>query len=156
MRLKAGTYVWVVLLVGILTVGVACTKAPDDSQLNGQIQSKLSQDSGLQGKPITVQTARGVVTLSGTVENDAQRTTAARLAAEVPGIKQVVNNLQMTSTPAELAAPAQEQTAQMPPPEPARPAARARPSATHRRVESSAPVMATAAAPAAVAGGAQA
>jgi len=155
MRLKAGTYLWVVVLVGILAVGVACTKAADDSQLTGQIQSKLSQDSGLQGKPITVQTSGGVVTLSGTVENDAQRTTAARLASEVPGIKQVVNNLQMSATTAALAAPDQDQAAPAPPPAPARPAVRPKPSATHRRAESRAP-MVPEPAPVVAAGGAMA
>ena len=120
---KAGTYVWVVLLVGILAVGVACTKAPDDSQMTTQIQSKLSQDSGLQDKAITVQTSSGVVTLSGTVENDAQRTAAARYASEIPGVKQVVNNLQIMSA-AGPAAPAPEETTTAP--EPARPVSQAK------------------------------
>lgn len=121
MRHRAGTHLWVVLLVGILGVGAACTKAPDDSQLTGQIQSKLNEDSGLQGKSITVQTSGGTVTLSGTVDNDAQRTAAARYASGIPGIKQVVNNLQTTPTAATVPAePAPDQAAQTPAPEPAR------------------------------------
>jgi BON domain-containing protein len=150
---KAGTYVWVVLLVGILAVGVACTKAPDDSQMTAQIQSKLSQDSGLQGKAITVQTSSGVVTLSGTVDNDAQRTAAARYASEIPGVKQVVNNLQIMSA-AGPAAPAPEETTTAP--ELARRAAKLKPSATHRRTRESAPVAEETAAPATAAGGAMA
>jgi BON domain len=150
---KAGTYVWVVLLVGILAVGVACTKAPDDSQMTAQIQSKLSQDSGLQGKAITVQTSSGVVTLSGTVDNDAQRTAAARYASEIPGVKQVVNNLQIMSA-AGPAAPAPEETTTAP--ELARRAAKLKPSATHRRTRESAPVAEETVAPATAAGGAMA
>jgi hypothetical protein len=150
---KAGTYVWVVLLVGILAVGVACTKAPDDSQMTAQIQSKLSQDSGLQGKAITVQTSSRVVTLSGTVDNDAQRTAAARYASEIPGVKQVVNNLQIMSA-AGPAAPAPEETTTAP--ELARRAAKLKPSATHRRTRESAPVAEETAAPATAAGGAMA
>ncbi len=138
MRLKIEIYLLLILLGSILALGLACTKAPDDSQLTGQIQSKLGQDSGLQGKPITVQISGGVVTLSGTVENDAQRTAAARYASEVPGIKQVVNNLQMAPTAA-LAVPAQDQTKQTPPPEPAQPVARRKPTAAHHRMEQSAP-----------------
>jgi hypothetical protein len=84
------------LLAGILVVGLACNKAPDDSQLTSQIQSKLDQDSGLHGKPITVQTSGGVVTLSGSVDNETQRVAAARYASSIPGITQVVNNLQTT------------------------------------------------------------
>jgi len=68
MRFKAGRCFSVILLFGILAIGLACTKAPDDSQLTSQIQSKLNQDSGLHDKQITVQTAGGVVTLSGTVQ----------------------------------------------------------------------------------------
>ena len=140
MRPKVGRYTWIVLLVGILAFSVACTKAPDDGQLTSQIQSKLNQDSGLQGKPITVQTSGGVVTLSGTVEDDAQRTAAARYASETPGIKQVVNNLQIA--PAEAVAtppPAPDQATQTTPREPERSTAKAKPSATHRRTERSVP-----------------
>ena len=152
MRHRAGTHLWVVLLVGILGVGAACTKAPDDSQLTGQIQSKLNEDSGLQGKSITVQTSGGTVTLSGTVDNDAQRTAAARYASGIPGIKQVVNNLQTTPTAATVPAePAPDQAAQTPAPEPARPATKSKPSATHRRTQRSTPVEEVAAAPAAAA-----
>jgi len=156
MKLKTGAYVWFVLLVGIIAIGLACTKAPTDDQVTGQIQSKLSQDSGLQGKPITVQTSGGVVTLSGTVENEAQRTAAARYASEIPGIKQVVNNLQTTLAASAPAASTPDETARTTPPERARPVAKPKPSATHRRAESRAPVVAAAAAPATAAGTAMA
>jgi hypothetical protein len=147
MRPRTGTYIWFVLLVGILAVGLACTKAPADEQVTEQIQSKFSQDSGLQGKPITVQTSGGVVTLSGTVENEAQRTAAARYASEIPGIRQVVNNLQTTPAAAQ-AASAPDETARTTRPERARPVAKPKPGATHRRAESRAPVEVAAAAPA--------
>lgn len=153
MRPKAGTYVWFVMLVGIVAIGLACTKAPADDQLTGQIQSKLSQDSGLQGKAITVQTSGGVATLSGTVENDAQRTAAARYASEIPGIKQVVNNLQIVPT---TAASTPDETAQTPPQEPARPAAKPKPRVTRWRAQPSAPVVEAAAAPPAAPGRAMA
>ncbi|HYU48138.1 MAG TPA: BON domain-containing protein [Terriglobales bacterium] len=156
MKPKTGTYVGFVLLVSILAIGVACTKVPADEQVTGQIQSKFSQDSGLQGKPITVQTSGGVVTLSGTVDNEAQRTAAARYASETPGIKQVVNNLQTTPAAVAPAASAPDDAAQATPPERARPVAKPKPSATHRRAESSAPVVRAAAAPAAAAGTAMA
>jgi hypothetical protein len=135
MRFKAGKYFSVILLLGILAIGLACTKAPDDSQLTSQIQSKLTQDSGLHDKQITVQTSGGVVTLSGTVENETQREAAARYASATPGIKEVVNNLETASAAATRAA---DQMAQAPPPAPARPSARPlsakpRPSTPHHR-----------------------
>ncbi len=118
MRFGASRRGTVILLAGILAMGVSCAKAPDDHQLTAQIQSKLNEDSGLYGKPITVQTAGGVVTLSGTVENETQRAAAARYAAAVPGTKVVVNNLQTTPAPttraademAPVALPAKENT----------------------------------------------
>ncbi len=130
MKRRAGTYVSAVFLAGMMVLGVACTKAPDDSQVTSQIQSKLNEDSGLQGKQIAVQTSAGVVTLSGAVDSDAQRTAASRYASAVPGVKQVVNNLEI-APPA--ASPAPEQTAQTPPTEPERPVAERKPSATKHR-----------------------
>jgi len=137
MRLRAGRCSSAILLASILAVGLACTKAPDDSQLTSQIQSKLNEDSGLHGKPITVQTSGGVVTLSGTVENETQRTAAARYASAIPGIKEVVNNLQTASAPATLAP---HQMAQAAPPAPERtparpPSAKPRPSTPRHRTE---------------------
>ena len=100
MRFAAARYFSVIFLLGILALGLACTKATDDSQLTSQIQSRLNQDSGLHDKQITVQTAGGVVTLSGTVENETQREAAARYASGTPGIKEVVNNLETASASA--------------------------------------------------------
>src|SRR3954470_736109 len=90
-----GNHVWTLLLVGVLALGTACSKVAGDSQVTSQVQSKLSADSGLQGKQLTVQTSSGVVTLSGTVDNDTQRNAASQYAATVPGVKQVINNLQV-------------------------------------------------------------
>ena len=112
MSFKAGKRSSVILLLGILAIGLACTKAPDDSQLTSQIQSKLDQDSGLHNKQITVQTSGGVVTLSGKVENETQREAAARYASATPGIKEVVNNLETGSA---AATSAEDQMAQAPP-----------------------------------------
>jgi hypothetical protein len=112
----------VILLLGILAIGLACSKAPDDSQLTSQIQSKLDQDSGLHDKQIAVQTAGGVVTLSGRVENETQREAAARYASATPGIRQVVNNLETRSASATRAPGQMDPMAQapMPPPAPVR------------------------------------
>jgi hypothetical protein len=141
-----------VVLLAVVAVGAGCAKAPDDSQLTSQIQEKLSSDSGLQDKSITVQTAGGVVTLSGAVENDAQRTAAARYASSIPGIKQVVNNLEVAGD-SQMTPPA-EQIAQAPPVEAPRRSA-PKPKASRPRTwpaRNPAPVAAAAAAPAAAMG----
>ncbi len=112
----------------ILAIGLACNKAPDDGQITSQIQSKFSSDSGLQGKPITVQTAAGVVTLSGAVDNETERTAAARYASTVPGIKAVVNNLTTTEAASRL-----DRVMAKPSPEESQPASRTQPSAEKPR-----------------------
>ena len=90
MKTRVGLYLWTVLLIGTLAIGAACTKAIADGDVTTEVQKKLTADSGLQGKELTVQTSGGVVTLSGSVENEAQRTAASRYASSVSGVKEVV------------------------------------------------------------------
>jgi BON domain-containing protein len=84
-----------VVLATIFSLSVGCAKKLDDAKMSSDIQSKYSQDSGLASKQLTVQANNGVVTLSGTVDNEAQRQAAARQAAAEPGVKTVINNLQV-------------------------------------------------------------
>jgi hypothetical protein len=127
MKPRMSIYVWTVLLVGVLAFGAACSKVAGDSEVTSEVQSRLNADSGLQGKQLTVQTSGGVVTLSGTVDNDAQRTAASRYASSVPGVKQIVNNLQVA--PATAMADQMDQTR----PEPERAPAKPRPSVARQR-----------------------
>ena len=94
-------------LAAILLVGVGCSKKPNDAQVSTDVQNKFSQDSGLSDKQLAVQASNGVVTLAGTVDNDAQRDAAARQAASIPGVREVVNNLQVGSSTATAAPPAE-------------------------------------------------
>jgi hypothetical protein len=98
----------------VLSLGVGCTKKPDDAKISTDIQNKFSQDSGLASKQLTVQSANGVVTLSGTVDNDAQRDAASRQAASVAGVKKVVNNLEVGSAPVASPEPATSASAAAP------------------------------------------
>jgi BON domain-containing protein len=116
MKAKFSLYVTAVMLLAILTVGVGCTKAPNDAQLASDIQSRLVSDSGLQGKQLGVKSENGTVTLTGTVDNDAERDAAARYASAEPGVKQVVNNLQVAPPP-----PSPETAVSTPPAEEAKP-----------------------------------
>ncbi|MBI3474373.1 MAG: BON domain-containing protein [Acidobacteria bacterium] len=128
MKPRIGFYAWLVLLVAILAMGAACSKAAADGDVSSEVQNKINADSGLQGKQLTVQTAAGVVTLSGTVDNDAQRTAASRYAASVSGVKEVVNNLQVAAPAA--AAPQDEPA---PTPAPVQRASKPRPSMPRER-----------------------
>ena len=88
-------FVPALVLAIVMGLIVSCTRKPDDTKISSEIQSKFSQDSGLSTKQLTVQTSDGVVTLAGTVDNDAQREAASRQAASVAGVKTVVNNLKL-------------------------------------------------------------
>ncbi len=109
MKLRVSLYVLVALLLVTLGATVACNKAPNDAQITSDIQSRLSADSGLQGKQLGVAAAGGTVTLSGSVDNEGQREAAARYAAAVPGVKQVINNLTVTPATAESTPPPMEE-----------------------------------------------
>ena len=110
------------VLVAILGLGAGCARKPDDAKISSDIQNKFSQDSGLSAKQLSVQSSAGVVTLSGAVDNDAQRDAAARQAASVPGVKEVVNNLQVANAAA--SAPVSDMTSASNPqrPDPFKPA----------------------------------
>ena len=83
--------------IALLAFSVACSKAPNDAQVVSNVQAKLAADSGLQNKQLTVQSSNGTVTLSGTVDNDAEREAATKYAAAEPGVKTVINNLQVAA-----------------------------------------------------------
>jgi hypothetical protein len=100
------------VLAIVLGVGLGCAKKPDDAKISSEIQSKFSQDSGLSSKQLTVQANDGLVTLEGTVDNDAQREAAGRQAASIAGVRTVINNLRVgdaaAMAPAPVAPPASE------------------------------------------------
>src|SRR5258708_27379195 len=101
MKARVSLYLSAIVLLTVLAAAVGCSKAPTDAQIASDIQNKLNTDSGLQGKQVAVQAASGSVTLSGQVDNDAQRDAAARYASGEPGVKQVINNLQVGPPPPE-------------------------------------------------------
>ena len=98
-------HLWFCLLAVVLSFTAACARKPDDAKISSDIQNKFSQDSGLSGKQISVQSTNATVTLAGNVDNDAQRDAASRQAASEPGVKQVINNLEVGAAIAASASP---------------------------------------------------
>jgi BON domain len=132
MKARASLHLAAAALLVIVGITTGCAKKANDAQITSAIQSNFHSDSGLQDKQIDVQSASGVVTLSGTVDNDAQRAAAARYASAAPGVKEVVNNLQVGTTTDAQAQPA---TASQPEPAAApAPAEKPKPTRHHRRV----------------------
>ena len=77
----------------LLAVLAGCSKTKSDAQLAGEIQSKIQQDFAVTNKQLGVNVANGVVTLTGAVGNDMERAAAANDAAQIEGVRTVVNNL---------------------------------------------------------------
>ncbi len=113
----------------VLVALAGCKAKPpvvNDAALTTTIQNQLTSDSSLNGQPVQVAVSSGIAILSGSVQNDAQRTIAARDAAGVPGVKEVVDNITVgapatasaavnTPPPAPLSAPARHTDARVSP-----------------------------------------
>jgi hypothetical protein len=131
MKTIPSLFLRIMVTVATLALAAGCAKAPNDAQVTSDIQSKLGADSGLQNKQLTVQAANGTVTLSGAVDNDAEREAAAKYAASEPGVKQVINNLQVRGTTMAETTAAAPESAPAPVAEPA-PTPAAKPAPTAR------------------------
>jgi len=84
------------ILALAITLGpVGCKKSPavDDASLATALQNRLAADSALSSEPIQITVQNAVATLNGSVSNDAARSLAGNDAAQVTGIRTVVNNL---------------------------------------------------------------
>jgi BON domain len=137
--MKARRSWYVLTLAAALALASGCTRARNDAQIAGDIQGKINSDSNVPTKQITVASSNGIVTLSGNVASDAERQAAANDAAQVEGVKTVVNNLQVTPATAQTTEPEPE-----PQPEPSRPPAARRSSPRVRSERSSTPVTSSA------------
>jgi hypothetical protein len=70
----------------------------NNQQVATDVQNKINADTSFPDKGLSVSASNGVVTLTGNVSSDAARNAAANDAAQVPGVKTVINNLQVTPT----------------------------------------------------------
>jgi hypothetical protein len=76
----------------------------DDASLTAAVQTRLTSDDALKSEPINSSVQDKVATLNGTVSSEAARSLAAADAAQVAGIKTVVNNLSVQAPVAMTAA----------------------------------------------------
>jgi hyperosmotically inducible protein len=66
-----------------------------DSAITSAVQGSLASDQGVRGSRIRVDTANGIVTLSGTVPTAAEKVEAESLASRTTGVRQVVSNIRV-------------------------------------------------------------
>jgi outer membrane lipoprotein SlyB len=118
------------------------TAAPtDDASLTTALQSRIAGDGALRSEPIQASVQKQVATLNGTVSSEAARSLASADAAQVPGVKTVVNNLTVQAPEPVVTAAATPPPA----PAPAPPAPKAKPAptpkATTPKTPKSAPIV---------------
>lgn len=68
-------------------------EAVDDSTITAKIKASYAGDPDVSAMQVGVETYKGVVQLSGFVNNDYARTKAGKLAKQVNGVKRVENNI---------------------------------------------------------------
>ncbi len=99
-----------------LSLVAGCKRAAPmtDESLASAVQTRLSGDSAIASEPIQSSVQNAIATLNGTVSSDAARALAANDAAQVNGIKTVINNLSVQTAAAAIPPPI---TAPAPPPD---------------------------------------
>ncbi len=87
-----------VLLAGCaMLTGKTAGQNVDDAVITSAVKTKLATDQAASTlTKIDVDTNRGTVFLNGSVENALQKERATELARQVAGVRQVVNNLQIS------------------------------------------------------------
>jgi hypothetical protein len=78
------------------TQGVSQQDQRNDGAIQSAVMAALGKDSTLNGQKITATSAQGVVTLTGTVQTDAQRQQAETDTANVSGVSGILNRLDVT------------------------------------------------------------
>ena len=86
-----------VVLVSLAVLAVGCSRlgSRSDAQVASDVQNKINGDNNVPDKQLTINANNGTVTLTGTVSSDAAREAAANDAAQIDGVKKVINDLQV-------------------------------------------------------------
>jgi hyperosmotically inducible protein len=98
-----GNRIWIwmaALLIGL--AGCAGTQTRDstgeyidDAAITTKVKSAMIADKQVSAYPISVETIKGVVHLTGTADTRAEADKAATIARDVAGVKSVVNKIQV-------------------------------------------------------------
>lgn len=88
-----GSSLLAVLAAALLFAGAACSHQRSDSEIIGDVVTRMQADPNLAAKHIAVISKNGVVTLNGSADTDAQRLQASQIAGQVEGVKTVLNDV---------------------------------------------------------------
>ncbi len=93
-RVRFAAVTFAALVVAACASSGANPKASDGT-ITSKVKSRLTGDPEVSAHRIDVDTIDGVVTLSGTVRSDAERTEAVHLAATTTGVVRVVDEIKV-------------------------------------------------------------
>lgn len=88
----------------LLLFSAACSREKSDAQIIGEVATRIQRDAQVPNKNIAISANKGVVTLSGTANSEAERLAASNDASQIEGVKTVLNNLTI-ATPAAATEP---------------------------------------------------
>lgn len=77
--------------------GKVAGQAMDDTEITALVKTAFINEPGLKSMKITVDTTKGVVTLSGSVDSQAKKQKAEKLADQVNGVNSVSNKLTISN-----------------------------------------------------------
>lgn len=84
------------VLAAFLLLVVACAQTTD-AGITGTVKTKLAADDQVRASEINVDTAKGVVTLTGNVDSEAARDRAVQLAKDTSGVRNVEDMISVRS-----------------------------------------------------------
>lgn len=90
------------LTKGLLAVAIAATIGfvsckPKDADIKAEVDKAIKENADLSG--LTADVKEGVVTLSGTIKDEASKTNAATIVQGLKGVKNVVNDITLPPPP---------------------------------------------------------
>lgn len=128
-----------VVLIAMALLAASCSRVGSrtDAQVASDVQNKINGDGSIPDKQLNINANNGVVTLTGTVASDAARNAAANDAAQIEGVKTVVNNLEVSPASAANQTAQPQEQADNNPARPVRDERRPSPSTRYRSSRSS-------------------
>ncbi len=96
-----GLPMWCILLSLLFLVGCGAHLGQDDKisdkneEILAQVKLALVKNTRIDAAPLDVEVNKGVVTLSGFVEDEEQREQAIKVAENIKGVRSVLNKIQI-------------------------------------------------------------
>ena len=93
--LFTGMFVLIAGLAGCANSGEKSGTYVDDSWITSKVKSEMVADKSVKARDISVNTNKGVVTLSGTADSWDESNKAAEIARRVKGVTMVENDIRV-------------------------------------------------------------